>query len=134
MSRPGYMMIKEAAATYSVSRAKLHRLIKQGRIKATGDPRDERVKLLRKKELDSLFLTDTEEENEVSYYTEAKTEKTVGRITAAMAARMDAIRERIAARGVIVSDSAEIIREERGKRSRHLYKLALGMDEESSVE
>jgi excisionase family DNA binding protein len=134
MKQSRYMMIKEAAATYGVSRAKIHRLIKQGRIEATGDPRDERVKLLRKEELDSLFLTDTEEENEVSYYTEAKTEKTVGRITAAMAARMDAIRERIAARGVIVSDSAEIIREEREKRSRHLYELALGIDEESSVE
>ncbi|MDA1348149.1 MAG: helix-turn-helix domain-containing protein [Chloroflexi bacterium] len=134
MRRPGYVMIKEAAAIYSVSRAKLHRLIKQGRIEATRDPRDERVKLLRKEELDSLFLTGTGEENEVSYYTEANTEKTVGRITAAMAARMDAIRERIAARGVIVRDSAEIIREEREKRSRHLYEVATGIDQESSAE
>ena len=124
------MMIKEAATAYRVSRAKLHRLVKQGRLEATVDPRDERVKLLRKEELDSLFLTDIEGGNEVRYYTE----EPVGRITAEMAARMDAIRERIAARGIKVRDSAEIIREEREKRSRHLYEVALGIDLEAEEE
>ena len=124
------MMIKEAAATYSVSRAKIHRLIKQGRLEATQDPRDERVKLLRKEELDSLFQLGTEEGYQVKY----ETNEAIGRMTAEMGARMDAIRERTAARGVVFSDSTVIIREEREKRSQHLYDVTLGDDRESDDE
>ena len=46
MKRPGYMTIREASATYSVSRTKVHRLIGVGRLRATKDPRDERVTLI----------------------------------------------------------------------------------------
>ena len=35
--RPGYLMIKEAAARYDVSRAKLHRLIGLGRLHTVKD-------------------------------------------------------------------------------------------------
>ena len=128
-------MIKEAAATYGVSRAKIHRLIKQGRIEATGDPRDERVKLLRKEELDSLFLTDTEGGRKVRYETVADREQPDGRITPEMAARMDAVRERVFRRhGTLFPDSAEIIREEREKRSQQVYEAALGVDPDAEGE
>ena len=124
MERDGFMMIKEAAATYSVSRAKIHRLIKHGRLTAIEDPRDERVKLLRKEELDALFQLYTEEANEVRY----DTAQAIGRITPEVAAGMDAVRERIAASGVRLPDSTGIIREERDKRSRHLYEVAAGIN------
>lgn len=124
------MMIREAAATYSVSRAKIHRLISRGRLTAVEDPRDERVKLLRKEELDALFQLEPEERSEMRYGAEQAT----GGITPEIAARMDAIRERIAASGAILPDSTGIIREERDKRSRHLYEVAIGIDTEPNQE
>ena len=124
------MMIREAAATYSVSRAKIHRLISRGRLTAVEDPRDERVKLLRKEELEALFELYGDEASEMRYDT---TEAT-GRITPEVAARMDAVRERIAASGAMLPDSTGIIRKERDKRSRHLYEVATGIDTESSQE
>ena len=124
MGRDGFMMIKEAAATYSVSRAKIHRLIRRGRLTAIEDPRDERVKLLRKEDLDALFQLHAEEGDKVGYYAH----QTIGRITPEVAARMDAVRERIAASGVRLPDSARIIREERGRRSRRLYEVSTGID------
>ena len=124
------MMIREAAATYSVSRAKIHRLISRGRLTAVEDPRDERVKLLRKEELDALFELYGEEASEMRYDTAEAT----GRITPEVAARMDAVRERIAASGPMLPDSTGIIREERDKRSRHLYEVATGIDTEPSQE
>ena len=130
LKRDGFMMIKEAAATYSVSRAKIHRLISRGRLTAVEDPRDERVKLLRREELDTLFQLHAEEGNEVGY----DTEQAIGRITPEIAARMDAVRERIAASGIRLPDSTGIIREERDKRSRHLYAVATGMDDRPDEE
>ena len=124
------MMIKEAAATYSVSRAKIHRLISRGRLTAVEDPRDERVKLLRKEELDALFQLHAEEGNEVGY----DAEQAIGRITPEVAARMDAVRERIAASGIRLPDSTGIIREERDRRSRHLYDVSSGADTEPTEE
>ena len=130
MKRDGFMMIREAAATYSVSRAKINRLISRGRLTAIQDPRDDRVKLLRKEELDALFELYGEEASEMRYDTAEAT----GRITPEVAARMDAVRERIAAGGVKLTDSTGIIREERDKRSRHLYAVATGTDIESDEE
>lgn len=124
------MMIREAAATYRVSRAKIHRLISRGRLTATDDPRDERVKLLRKEELDALFQLYEEEAKEMR----DNIVEVVGRITPEVAARMDAVRERIAGGGAMLPDSTGIIREERDKRSRHLYEVATGIDTESSQE
>ena len=124
MGRDGFMMIKEAAATYSVSRAKINRLIKSGRLAAIEDPRDERVKLLRTEELDALFQLHAEEGDQVGYYAH----QAIGRITPEVAARMDAVRERIAAGGVRLPDSTGIIREERDRRSRHLYEVAASID------
>ena len=126
------MMIKEATATYGVSRAKIHRLISRGRLTAMEDPRDERVKLLSKEDLDALFQLGAEERSQVRYGTEQQvnyvTEQAVGRITPDGAARMDAVRERIAASGVKLPDSTRIIREERDRRSQYLYETAAGID------
>ena len=124
------MIIKEATATYGVSRAKIHRLISRGRLTAMDDPRDERVKLLRKEDLEALFQLGAEERSPV----ECDTEQAVGRVTSERAARMDTVRERIAASGVKLPDSTMIIREERDRRSQHLYETATGIDTERSEE
>lgn len=121
--QPGFMMIKEAVAEYGVSRAKIHRLIRRGRLTAMEDPRDERVKLLRKEDLEALFELGAEERSQMRYDTEQAT----GRITPEGAAKMDAVRERIAASGVRLPDSTRIIREERDRRSRYLYEAATGI-------
>ena len=127
MGRRGYMMIKEATVAYGVSRAKLHRLVQQGRLETSKDPRDERVTLIRTEELEALFQFPEEEAGEMRYETGTKNaEQGAGRITAELMARMDAIRERIAARGRTLKDSAEIIREEREKRARQIDQAAFG--------
>lgn len=126
MKRDGFMMIKEAASAYSVSRAKIHRLIARGRLTAVKDPRDERVKLLRREELDSLFRLDAEEGSAVRHHAK----QAAGGITPEIAARMDAVRERIAASGAMLPDSTGIIREERDRRSRHLHEVATATDTE----
>ena len=120
MSQSGYMMIKEAVAEYGVSRAKIHRLIRRGRLTAMEDPRDERVKLLRKKDLEALFQLGAEERSQVGY----ETGQATGRVTPEASARMDAVRERIVASGVRLPDSTGIIREERDRRSRYLHEAA----------
>jgi hypothetical protein len=88
--RPGYLMIKEAAARYDVSRAKLHRLIGLGRLRTVKDPRDERVTLLRTEELEKLFRFGREEETPMEYGTATTHEEHVpGRLTAELRAKMD---------------------------------------------
>ena len=55
------------------------------------------------------------------------TTNTTGRLTAEMRARVDAMRGRMAARGVDrVTDSAAIIREERDRRGAELGDAAIG--------
>ena len=130
MRRSDFMMIKEATATYGVSRAKIHRLISRGRLTAMDDPRDERVKLLRREDLEALFQLGAEERNPAKY----DTEQAAGRITSERAARMDTVRERIAASGVKLPDSTMIIREERDRRSHYLHETATGIDAERSDE
>ena len=56
----------------------------------------------------------------------ASMEATPGRLTAAKRARIDALRMRVAAGGPLTTDSASIIREARGKRSRQVDRAALG--------
>ena len=110
------MMIKEVAAKYSVSRAKLHRLVRLGRLQAAKDPRDERVTLLREDEVDALFRFPREETADMVNGDEIGED--YGRVTAELAARMDAARTRVATGGGLRGDSVEMIREERDKRAR----------------
>ena len=130
MERPGYMMIKEAAVHYGVSRAKLHRLIQLGRLRTTKDPRDERATLLRTEDVEAIFRFPAEEAEEMVYKTEvAKWEEPTGRITKDWCDRVDAFRMRISRGRRLPQDSAEIIRGEREKRGGEVYQAVFGADE-----
>ncbi len=120
----GFLTINEAAVQYSVSRAKVHRLIRAGELHAREDPRDRRVTLLPQDELDRLFdIPQQATRDDMAY----ETTNTTGRLTAEMRARVDVIRGRMAARGVDrVTDSAAIIRAERERRSAELGDAAIG--------
>ena len=52
MADEEYLRVKDAAQHLGVSRAKIWRLLKDGRLKAFKDPRDERVTLVRKEDLE----------------------------------------------------------------------------------
>ena len=120
----GFLTINEAAVQYSVSRAKVHRLIRAGQLRAREDPRDRRVTLLPQDELKRLFeISEEMTRGHVNY----DTTNTTGRLTAEMRARVDAIRGRMAARGVDrVTDSAAIIRAERERRGAELGDAVIG--------
>ena len=127
MKRKGYINIKEAAAHYEVSRAKLHRLINLGRLQTATDPRDERVTLLQAEELESLFHFPTEEVEEVSYEADKMNETVAtGRLTAELRGRIDALRKRISGGRTLAGDSTAIIREERERRSQQIYRASFG--------
>lgn len=111
------MTIKEAAATYQVSRAKLHRLIRLGRLPTEKDPRDERATLLKAVDLESLFRFSGEEAVEDI---RART----GLLTAELRARIDALRVRLAAG----EDSVDIIRAARERRSADVYDASAGRE------
>ena len=129
MKRPGYMMIKEAAVQYGVSRAKLHRLVRLGRLRTTKDPRDERVTLLRTEDVEALFKFPQQEADEMVYKTEADDNaESHGKMTAELAARMDAVRIRIAQDRRLSGDSVDIIREERERRSHEIDGAGVGDD------
>ena len=114
MERHGYMMIKEVAAKYNVSRAKLHRLVRLGKLQTAKDPRDERITLLREDEVDALFRFP---EGEATHMVDrGEVGESYGRVTAELAARMDEVRARIARGGSLSRDSVDIIREERERR------------------
>ena len=120
----GFLSIKEAAVQYAVSRAKVHRLIRAGQLRARKDPRDRRVTLLLQDELDRLFdiPEDTTRDN-MNY----ETTKAAGRLTSEMRARVDALRGRMAARGTArMVDSAAIIRAERERRTVELGDAVVG--------
>lgn len=137
MGRPGYMNVKEAAQHYGVSRAKLHRLIRQGRLRTARDPRDERVTLLRAEDLEVLFTFHQEGvssgigQSEEGPATQPPARRP-GQITQELMDRLDALRKRIAAEmgGIQDRDSVEIIREERELRSKQLYEAAFGKPEQ----
>ena len=115
------MMIKEAATVYRVSRAKLHRLVQTGRLRTSKDPRDERVTLLRTEDVDALFRFPQDEASEMVYTTGiGDSAESCGRVTAELAARMDAVRVRVARDGRVSGDSVDIIREERDRRAREI--------------
>ncbi len=127
-------MIKEAATLYNVSRGKLHRLVKQGRVQTASDPRDERATLLRIEDLDHLFEFSEERAREMKYNSRAgtRTEGT-GRLTQELADQMDALRKRISGGKRSAVDSVDVIREEREKRSRHLDSVVFGTDSDESA-
>ena len=120
----GFLSIKEAAVQYDVSRAKVHRLIRGGQLRARKDPRDRRVTLLLQDELDRLFdIPEDTTRDDMNY----ETTETTGRLTSEMRARVDALRGRMAARvGAHVVDSAAIIRAERERRSVELGDAVIG--------
>ena len=123
------MNIKEAATRYEVSRAKLHRMIRTGRLEAVDDPRDERATLLRADDLEALFRFPVEAD-----LTSEHSARATGVVTAEARARVDAIRVRIAARGRLADDSVEIIREGRERRNAEVYRAATSTDEGNSGE
>jgi excisionase family DNA binding protein len=120
----GFLSIKEAAVQYDVSRAKVHRLIRAGQLRARKDPRDRRVTLLLQDELDRLFdIPEDTTRDDMNY----ETTETTGRLTSETRARVDALRGRMAARGTARAfDSTAIIRAERERRSVELGGAVVG--------
>ncbi len=53
--REGYMTMAQAAEYAGVSRVKLWRMVKSGRLPVYEDPRDARVKLVKRDELDAAL-------------------------------------------------------------------------------
>ena len=107
-----YLSIKEASVAYRVSRTKIHRLVKSGAVRSTGDPRDDRITLVSVDDLDSRFLGET-----VMDINNAAT--LAGIATADRLNRMNAIRASVATAGV-GSDSTDLLREARAARSGEL--------------
>ncbi len=124
-----YLIINESAALYNVSRGKLHRLVKQGRVRTASDPRDERATLLRIEDLDHLFEFSEEATREMKYnsWVGSRIEGT-GRLTQELADQMDELRKRISGGKRSSVDSVAVIRDEREKRSRHLDRVIFGKD------
>ena len=121
------MSVKEAAATYEVSRAELHRLVQTGRLQTAKDPRDERVTLLRTDELETLFQLPAHESTEMDYITkDRRTETAEGRMTDALRERIDTVRTRVAGGRTEVEDSTNVIREARAQRSEQLREATPG--------
>ena len=107
-----YLSIKEASVAYRVSRTKIHRLVKSGAVRSTGDPRDDRKTLVSVDDLESRFLGET-----VMDINNAAT--LAGIATADRLNRMNAIRASVATAGV-GSDSTDLLREARAARSGEL--------------
>ena len=125
--RPGYMIIKEAAVRYNVSRAKLHRLVQLGRLQGSTDPRDERVTLLRTGDLEALFRFPAQKGEDMRYDTgTANVAQPSGRLTSELCARMDALRMRAFRGRTLPDESADIIRREREKRTRQIERAISG--------
>ncbi len=126
-------MIKEAAVRYNVSRGKLHRLVKQGRVQTASDPRDERATLLRIEDLDHLFeFSETAREMKYDSWVGSRIKGT-GRLTHELADQMDELRKRVSGGKRSSVDSVDVIREEREKRSRHLDRVISGKDLDESA-
>ena len=61
MGRQAFIRLTDAAEEFGVSRVKLSNLIKEGRLTTYEDPRDKRVRLLNKEELEKFFRIRPEE-------------------------------------------------------------------------
>jgi hypothetical protein len=97
--------------------------VTQGRLRTAKDPRDERVTLLSTEDVESVLGFSDGEGNDMAY---TDNTETAGRLTPELLARITALREQVAARGKLPQDSADIIREEREKRSRQVYDAVFG--------
>jgi hypothetical protein len=128
VERPGYLIIKEAAVRYNTSRGKLHRLVKQGKVRTAKDPRDERATLLRTDDLDNVFEFPQKGVEEMSYNTRQPARIVATGLTLELVDQMDALRMSINGGRRLSQDSTEIIREEREKRSRHIMRVVFGED------
>ena len=53
--REGYLTLGEAAEYSKVSRVTIWKMVKEGRLRVYADPRDRRVKLVRRDELDAAL-------------------------------------------------------------------------------
>jgi hypothetical protein len=118
-----YLNIKEASAHYEVSRAKLHRLIRSGRLRTEGDPRDERATLLSALELDALFKIRREDDMDTYIYAASEGSGIsygAGRLTASARARVDELRMRVSKGMPIGGDSVDILHEAREERGAQL--------------
>ena len=118
-----YLNIKEASVLYEVSRAKLHRLIRSGRLHTETDPRDERATLLSAEELETLFQVRREDDMDTSTYVTSGglgMNYGAGRLTADARARVDALRMRVSGGRRVAGDSVDILREAREHRSAQL--------------
>ena len=113
-----YLNIKEASAQYEVSRAKLHRMIRDGRLAAIKDSHDERATLVKINDLDEMFRLPAE--GTMYRGISSVVNAGVGVLTAERAARMDELRDRIARRVGLVEDSVEVLRREREHRGAEL--------------
>ena len=126
MERRGYLIIKEAAVRYNTSRGKLHRLVKQGKVRTAKDPRDERATLLQTEDLDKVFEFPRKRAEEMTYNTRQPARIVATGLTQELADQMDALRMRISGGKRSSVDSTDVIREEREKRSRHLDRVIRG--------
>ena len=134
MNRPGYVMVKEAAVRYGVSRAKLHRLIQLGRLKTFKDPRDERVTLVCIQEVEAVFRFPDEEVVDMGNQVgTGSTERSSGRLTQGKRDRIDALRRHISAGKWLPQDSVEIIREQRERRTQEFYNAGFSNGEKGET-
>ncbi|MCI0438165.1 MAG: helix-turn-helix domain-containing protein [Chloroflexi bacterium] len=133
MERSEYINVKQAAERYGVSRAKLHRLIKKGRLRASRDPRDERATLLRIEDLDEIFVPSDLTKGSDGMVSDLGSDKHIAPgLTPELCEKMDELRLRISRGGKLSSDSAELIRRERAKRTRQLQRAASPLAERIS--
>ena len=119
-----YLNIREASVLYDISRAKLHRLIRSGRLRTETDPRDERATLLSAEELEALFQIRREDDMDTSKYATSGgfgMNYGAGRLTGDARVRVDALRMRVSGGKRVVGDSVDILREARDERSAQLY-------------
>ena len=126
MERRGYLIIKEAAVRYDTSRGKLHRLVKQGRVRTAKDPRDERATLLRTDDLDNVFEFPRKRAEDMTYNTRQPDRIVATGLTRELSDQLDALRMRISRGKRSSVDSTDVIREEREKRSRHIDRVIRG--------
>ena len=118
-SRQNYVNIREASVRYEISRAKLHRMIRMGRLAPIKDSRDERATLLRIEDLEHIFRfpRETVVDAQQRSVAAASVIPAHGVLTSQKRARIDALRYRIAGVGRRFDDSVDLVREQRGQRS-----------------
>ena len=129
-TRHGYMSVNEAAVFYGVSRAKLHRLIRFGRLTTEKDPRDHRVTLLISNELEAIFqfpannILDTKKLPSDL----ADSENISGILTPTLRAEIDSLRKRLLDRVKQSVGNVIVGREAENARGLHLYETVFGED------